>query len=242
MLLFEELTDETNITANLEWMNKLDTGRELAKVKQQLGFVNKHSHSRRLWYFPVAASVIIVAMLWLFKSKSDTTIQPLAAGSEIMPPAPMVSLQLSNGTSIGLNAQKAWNRKEPGVMMQNGNGSISYYLQGVANDSVKHTLVTAPGSNYQLLLSDGTIVWLNAGTTITYPVAFNNKERVVHLRGEAYFQVKKTKVPFLVKFSDNTEITLLGQSFNVSTKNSANRGTLVKENIRFKNHYIEGVA
>lgn len=71
-----------------------------------------------------------------------------------------------------------------------------------------------PGNRTNLLLSDGTNVWLSANTTFRYPMIFSEKNREVTLDGEAYFQVAKDKKPFLIK-TDKYAIEVLGTTFNV---------------------------
>ncbi|MCH7657371.1 MAG: FecR family protein [Bacteroidetes bacterium] len=77
-------------------------------------------------------------------------------------------------------------------------------------------IITAKGQKSQIILSDGTKVWLNSETTLKYPSAFNEMKREVFLEGEAFFEVKKkgNKIPFVVKTSE-IDIKVLGTSFNV---------------------------
>ena len=77
-------------------------------------------------------------------------------------------------------------------------------------------VITAKGQKSQIILSDGTRVWLNAETVLKYPAAFNEDQREVYLEGEAFFEVqkKKNKIPFVVKTTD-IDIEVLGTCFNV---------------------------
>lgn len=77
------------------------------------------------------------------------------------------------------------------------------------------TIIVPAGQRVQLLLADGTKVWLNSKTTFTYPAAFSSKNREVTLNGEAYFEVKKdTEHPFIVK-TNLYDVKVLGTTFNV---------------------------
>ena len=83
-----------------------------------------------------------------------------------------------------------------------------------------NTLEVPRGAEYELILADGTHVWLNAETELRYPVQFNGKERVVYLKGEAYFEVSKNKEkPFLVQV-DDMSVKVYGTEFNVNTYNN----------------------
>ena len=72
---------------------------------------------------------------------------------------------------------------------------VSYYIkvQTPVMSSLSTALKLQKGGQYQLSLSDGTQVWLNAASTLKYPIAFSGKERIVELNGEAYFEVAKYK-------------------------------------------------
>lgn len=77
---------------------------------------------------------------------------------------------------------------------------------------------TPRGGTYQIVLSDGTKVWLNASSELKFPASFNQtKQRSVELSGEAYFEVAKNKMkPFMVR-SNGQEIEVLGTHFNVNS-------------------------
>lgn len=92
-----------------------------------------------------------------------------------------------------------------------GNQTLKY--EGL--QAGKHVLKVPKGSEYRLVLSDHTLVWINAESELEYPVTFNGAERRVKLRGEAYFEVTKDKLhPFVVE-TNRAVATVLGTSFNV---------------------------
>ena len=82
---------------------------------------------------------------------------------------------------------------------------------------MRNTLTTPRAYRYNLVLADGTKVWLNAASSITFPTAFIRKERTVVITGEAYFEVAKdTKRPFKV-FVNDMEVKVLGTHFNINS-------------------------
>ena len=84
-------------------------------------------------------------------------------------------------------------------------------------DAEYNTITTPKGRQFRVVLPDGTKVWLNAGSALRFPVAFNGKERVTDLTGEAYFEVtKNATLPFKVRVQQQVEIEVLGTSFNVN--------------------------
>ena len=86
-----------------------------------------------------------------------------------------------------------------------------------ASELAYNTLTTNPGNQYQLILPDGSKVWLNAASSIRFPVSFSEKERKVEVMGEAYFEViSNAQRPFLVQHGATT-VTVLGTNFNINT-------------------------
>jgi len=116
------------------------------------------------------------------------------------------------------------------VNLKKSNSTVDYSKSGTVvlnNDSVLKTtedastvmnqLVIPYGNQSRIVLSDNTVVWLNAGSRLVYPTQFNRKTREVLLFGEGYFEVTKNpEKPFIVKTS-NLDIRVLGTKFNIST-------------------------
>ena len=116
------------------------------------------------------------------------------------------------------------------VNLKKSNSTVDYSKSGTVvlnNDSVLKTtedastvmnqLVIPYGNQSRIVLSDNTVVWLNAGSRLVYPTQFNGKTREVLLFGEGYFEVTKNpEKPFIVKTS-NLDIRVLGTKFNIST-------------------------
>jgi ferric-dicitrate binding protein FerR (iron transport regulator) len=96
-------------------------------------------------------------------------------------------------------------------------GMLVYQMQDSVQEEQYNTLEVPNSGEFQLVLSDGTQVWLNAGTKLTYPIAFVKGERKVYLEGEAYFEVAKNeKKPFIVH-ANGMDIRVLGTSFNLKS-------------------------
>jgi ferric-dicitrate binding protein FerR (iron transport regulator) len=97
-------------------------------------------------------------------------------------------------------------------------GRLAYAPSGAASAPVTYNTMSTPrGRQYQLVLPDGTKVWLNAASSITYPTAFSGSDRRVTLTGEAYFEVRQdASRPFNVSVKNREEIEVLGTSFNVN--------------------------
>lgn len=113
--------------------------------------------------------------------------------------------------------------------------------EGVA---VVQTISTPMGVKGHISLPDGTQVWLNSGTKLSYPSVFAGKQRIVKLEGEAYFEVRKdTSCPFRVEMKNEMRVTVLGTSFNVSCyeNDPAVETTLVEGKVVFRGNGQETV-
>jgi len=94
---------------------------------------------------------------------------------------------------------------------------------------------TPKGGQYQLTLQDGTKVWLNAASSITYPAAFVDRMRRVKVKGEVYFEVAKNKTkPFIVDIDGGSSVEVLGTSFNINAYSDEDnsRTTLLEGSVR----------
>ncbi|PWG80202.1 FecR family protein [Pararcticibacter amylolyticus] len=182
--------------------------------------VSKNKTGRWLPYAAVlllAASVIYIYISWF---------KPLTTAVEYTKDIPSGSdkavLTLADGTQVYLNKTGAGHiAQQPGSNIVKSKEAILKYegSGGVGRDLPAYNQLEVPrGGQYQVVLSDGTRVWLNAQTTLVYPVAFPaGKTREVVLNGEAYFEVAKdARRPFIVKGSKQ-ELKVLGTSFNISS-------------------------
>ena len=145
---------------------------------------------------------------------------------DIAPGGNNATLTLADGSVVDLNSIEAGK-----VIQQNGlsviktqDGQIAYET-GPASSSEEleltyNTIATPRGGQYQIVLPDGTSVWLNAASSLTYPTRFESTERVITLSGEAYIEVSPKyakdgkRVPFKVR-TKNQEIQVIGTHFNV---------------------------
>lgn len=225
MQLFEDLTDEKNLAANLEWMDKIQAKESYESMQQKGAFntVRKKTYYGRIWL--AAASVIVLAgVFFIYRytaftsgngddiATSDTTL--------LKPGGNRATLTLANGKVIDLTYAK------PGVIEDDSGSHVNKTADGElvyvtdssgSNTAALHTLSTPVGGQYQVTLPDGTKVWLNAASTIKYPPVFNANERKVMLTGEAYFEVAKNEQkPFKVLMEDSTAVTVTGTHFNIN--------------------------
>ena len=225
MLLFEELTDENNIEANLEWMDKVSTEKMLQATKEKIQFnpEQKAKRTSNRWVYSIAASVILlIAAFAIYKiiNKEKNESMPVAKASkaDVQPGGNKATLTLSDGSVIDLN------KVEKGLLKNDNGASINkpaegeiVYTDNRNTNAVSYNVLSTPnGGQYKVELPDGSWVWLNAASSLNYPTVFAGTERTVMLKGEAYFEVAKNKSkPFKVKLEDSSEVKVLGTHFNV---------------------------
>jgi ferric-dicitrate binding protein FerR (iron transport regulator) len=190
--------------------------------------------------------VVVAASSWLWEKYAAPvkTIIPIAGIStkDIAPGTDKAILTLSDGSKIvldstgkGIIALQGSTRIE-----KTANGRLAY--NGVANNEINekpeaivfNTLTTPPAAQFQVVLPDGSRVWLNNASSLRYPTAFAGKNREVELTGEAYFEIAKDAVhPFKVRANDMA-VDVLGTSFNVMayTNEGAIKTTLLSGGVR----------
>ncbi|QIL41869.1 DUF4974 domain-containing protein [Pedobacter sp. HDW13] len=141
--------------------------------------------------------------------------------ADILPGRSLATLKMSNGQEINLDtlANKSITTTY-GIQITKSSGDRIVYtrVSAVADtNSYLQTITTPLGGKYKITLADGTQVVLNSGSTLTFPIGFNQAERRVSLTGEAYFEVSKdAEHPFIVS-AGRERITVLGTKFNISS-------------------------
>lgn len=170
----------------------------------------------------VAASVILLISLGVYQmipvdSKRTAIVQNNNNGVKtIKPGTDNAILTLSDGSTIVLDKAADGSLAYQGsVEVKKINGQIKY--QGTnGTEQLYNTISTARGNQYQVVLSDGSKVWLDAASSIRFPTSFNGKERKVEITGQAYFEVAHNPdAPFKVDVN-GLQITVLGTHFNVN--------------------------
>jgi ferric-dicitrate binding protein FerR (iron transport regulator) len=178
----------------------------------------------RSWYSAAAAIILIMSSGLYFNSlKKKTTItvktESTRFKNDVLPGDNRATLTLDDGSLINLDdAQNGVLASENNTdIRKTGSGQLEYSTDNKLIQTVKYNPLSTPmGGQYQLLLPDGSKVWLNSGSSIRFPTAFIGKERVVELKGEAFFDIKENKkMPFIVRTNNSMDIKVLGTQFNV---------------------------
>lgn len=226
---------QQQFTENIKSGEKLqgDPAKQLLeRIREKIKLIAKPAKVVRInnWKRIAAAAVIILlgtSAFSLFFNKKQKEIaktdQLNPYKDDVAPGGNKAVLQLADGSTIILD------RAANGTLTQQGNtkilkqdGQLAYNLLNDPSTSLRtnevlyNTITTPRGGQYQLILSDGSKVWLNAASSLRFPATFIGNERKVELTGEAYFEVAKNAAqPFRVELNNGMKVEALGTHFNV---------------------------
>lgn len=195
--------------------------------------------------FAVAASVIGLFLLSTFllyirntsKGTVNAEVNEQRFKNDVLPGGDKATLTLADGSTVVLDDA------QNGTLAQQGNskvikvgGKLMYDPINKNSDVIVYNTISTPnGGQYQLELPDGSLVWLNATSSIHFPTSFVGKERRVEITGEAYFEVAKNRdMPFLVTVN-GAEVQVLGTHFNVNAYSDEDnvKTTLLEGSVKF---------
>lgn len=201
----------------------------VARANQEAVLVDlppKQRSSFRRWLpLSIAAALLAVVSVlaaWMWNHARSTNPAPVAKHQkkepvDVLPGGRKALLTLGNGTVITLDdAANGPLAKQGASTVIKLNGKLDYKVSSPGNqETVYNTISTPRGGQYQVELPDGSMVWLNAVSSIRFPTAFTGPERRVDITGEAYFEVAKNRDhPFVVAVN-GSEVTVMGTHFNV---------------------------
>lgn len=240
--LFAELTDHMAVADKLKAYAQINSEAVWEKTLQQIDpsakVVPLYPVHRALWKYPAAAAVVVALSVagWLyFKPAANqpvVEIQPASESTdEIVPGSAKATLTLIDGSKKGLdNTTDQQKIKQGNIIISRASGQIAYNSANGAsgNDPIAvgstvlyNTVSTPRGGQFQVILPDGSIVWLNAASSLRFPIAFAGGERNVSLTGEAFFEVapmanKPFKVTIVSPLGNGGTVEVLGTRFNIN--------------------------
>ena len=203
----------------LKQIEAVDKGKGYDRVVRPL---RKREKRLRMWKRVVAYAVIVlplvVGKIWLTGESADRVL--VVKTDSIFPGEKKARLVLADKSEILLDTLSARDLSvEDGVVIRKeGRGVIYESRQQVEEKNpVYNELIVPRGGEYDIVLEDGTRVWLNADSKLKYPAVFTGKERRVYLEGEAYFDVARdSNKPFFVETHEQ-RVQVLGTAFNIYT-------------------------
>jgi ferric-dicitrate binding protein FerR (iron transport regulator) len=201
-------------------------------IKERISKTNRESIPsiyRRGWFRAAAAVLILIlGAAYFYFQQADRDKPAIAAVPAkkspdiVVPGGNKALLTLADGSTIILDsASNGLLSTQGNIKVEKlDNGLLAYKVNGkivTENDEAFYNTISTPrGGQYKVTLSDGTGVWLNAASSIRFPVFFTGNERKVEVTGEVYFEVAKNiSKPFKVK-AVNSEVEVLGTHFNIN--------------------------
>ena len=255
---FEENSNSIEASKSIENVSKLED-----KIFNYIQFgikeqVKKESTFNRMPYLQVAASILVIFLfsttIYFYRSSLTSKSQlPIAQGVEKIedkqPAKNIAILTLGNNSQIVLDeASNGEIAQESGVsILKTDKGELIYKIRNSNklsnNDLNKYNTISTPmGGKFKVILPDGSLVVLNAASTLKYPVHFDEKLRKVSFTGEAYFEIakledkRKKRVPFYV-YSNDQIVEVLGTHFNINSYDNEeySKTTLLEGSVKIIN-------
>lgn len=247
--LFKKLTDQTIVDSELETFETNNKDKAWKNIVKKTGFKSstRKSAATKPWLAYAAAIVILIALgITLTRYRNTSGEQKMAVKSQkdLLPGSNKAILTLADGSKVILDDAKRGKiaSQQNVVITKDQSGELVYQAAETSQTedlppvekNVMNTLATPRGGQYQIVLPDGTRVWLNSASSLKYPTTFAGNERRVELNGEAYFEVSKDpSKPFYVKTATQT-VTVLGTHFNINSyaDEIATKTTLLEGSVR----------
>lgn len=242
--LFDSFKDPDTLREAIAFQDGIDIAADWESVQARATPVagNKRVAWRNMATWAAAAAMlggIVIVYKWRIPEEKDRKIiadQTRTFKNDVLPGSSNATLQLGNGKTVQLGDQPSGAIKEAdGTTIDQQTGELVYNKSDNSHaTTLFNTLSTARAGQYQLTLEDGTKVWLNAASSLRFPVHFSNKERRVELTGEGYFEVAaNTAKPFKVMVR-GIEVLVLGTHFNIGAYGNAVKTTLVSGAVKIQ--------
>ena len=203
------------------------------KLSSRPGWKKRHLAIR--WSVAAAVAIMLTTGgILLMQSPVETEPEKLA---QITPGSLKAVWVLEGGEKYELSENLGRDITNSGGATIGKDSLNTLVIQG-GNSGQRSTVRVPEGGEYRVVLSDGTKVWINSGSELTFPMNFEKGERVVELKGEAYFDVTKSKEwPFIVR-TCRSSVKVLGTSFNVCSYegDALEQVTLEQGGVEVKHH------
>lgn len=202
---------------------------------------------KRMYYWRWAAAAIVLLVLaggiYRLTEQPKRTPPTVAHSGAIAPGKQGAVLMLADGSTVLLDSMKnGVVASQAGTNVVLNNGQVVYDANTASTTAIAYNTISTPrGRQFSVVLPDGTKVWLNAASSLRYPVAFSGNTREVRITGEAYFEVAADAAkPFSVHFHEKGVVEVLGTAFNVNayTDEPIIKTTLLQGSIRVNKQQV----
>ncbi len=270
--LYQQLSDEDQLLERLRIHDMANSSamwqKTMSRINQDRGAVVIELPKKKFTWIKIAAAAAIVlsvsGVIYFMNDKpagesvAKTENQEPAKSNEIVPGGMYAKLTLADGSAVQLDKTPDGDlSKQNGLNLSKTKGHLTYSGRFITSGPVStgsekhaslHNMVSTPrGGQYQITLPDGSRVWLNAASSLRFPLAFAGNQRIVEVTGEAYFEVASVllpgsaseKMPFIVRRMRSGvahDVEVLGTHFNVKAYEDEKeiRTTLLEGSVRVK--------
>lgn len=217
--LYQKLIHKARLSEELHQMQLVNIFRPLEDMHLRILQEGRRKRKIMLQRIISMAAMIAVFLGTFFWFRTDLPEKTVVEQQTIAAGGAKAILHLGNGSIINLDTLSRGMTQGRVNLVKTDERKLAYASQdsSKAGGQLIYNEIEVPrGGEFDLVLADGTVVWLNADSKLRFPVEFNGQERRVFLEGEAYFQVKKnTLMPFRVEIRNQT-VEVLGTEFNVA--------------------------
>ncbi len=234
-LVYQDLKNEFAFYSRNKKIQQIDTSKAWKTFVRRMDDEKLGYSSRKrkmVWTISSIAALFVIGLFTYLSINEWQGSENNLANVSIAPGRYQAELIVDGGEVFKLEEGQVSSIDQEGVEINNNNGRLVYNKkenQDFTKPSVNR-LVVPKGGEYQLVLPDGTEVWLNSDSELKYPSLFASDLRMVELNGEAYFKVaKNVEKPFIVH-TENHNVRVLGTEFNISAyKEDENQFTTLVE-------------
>lgn len=237
--LYDRLNDDERVAEIVTIIENID---QKKNVEHLLEAVDKRNKSIKIFKVlkvvsSVAAIFVASLMVWLAVHENNTNRQVVSEIKDGMSLNPTLKLSSGKVYELVAKAEMATRTDIRYIVEQNSKMSLGdlqreiYSDSSVKSDEILHLELSVPKkSSYTVVLSDGSEVVLNANSSISYPETFATDKREVTIKGEAFFNVKKSKIPFIVN-TGSSYVKVYGTTFNINARDTNKVQTTLVEGL-----------
>lgn len=225
---FERFCADRSFRQRWELRQRIDVDAAMQKFENRTGGKVVLSVWKKWGLYSAVAAILVVAVGVAWFYLRQTTEIPEMAEAVIMPGSAKAVLVLADGAEVNLGRDDSLSVDLSSGVQAVNMGKQLIYKGGQSVQMQYNELRVPRGGEFEVVLADGTLVKLNAESTLKYPETFGSEQREVVLTGEAYFQVTKSEVPFIVKVG-GLSVRVYGTSFNINTQKTDRIQTVLVE-------------
>lgn len=220
--LYEKLTDKEYLSAYEQKYAEIDVNHFWKKTERII--MPRRRHILRYVGYAAAFIGVLIGSVFLWRS---TPHQPqntiITAHQEtITPGGQKATLVLASGQEVDLSSVKNNTMEISGIEVSGERAVVKSASENVADKGAWNKIITPRGGEYNLVLSDGTVVYINSESCLEFPSKFTGSQREVKLQGEAYFSVSKNSNSRFIVKTNEMDIVVTGTEFNIKAYKEEN--------------------